>query len=75
MLSVWTQPELDMDMDAVAARETVTETVSKTVRQTVTARETMPLWLLVYLASAGGNDKRRRQLATGKRVKMLQACC
>lgn len=71
MLSVWTQPELDMDMDAVAARETVTETVSKTV----TARETMPLWLLVYLASAGGNDKRRRQLATGKRVKMLQACC
>lgn len=71
MLSVWTQPELDMDMDAVAARETVTETV----RQTVTARETMPLWLLVYLASAGGNDKRRRQLATGKRVKMLQACC
>lgn len=71
MLSVWTQPELDMDMDAVAARETVTETV----RQTVTARETMPLWLLVYLASAGGNDKRRRQLATGKRAKMLQACC
>lgn len=71
MLSVWTQPELDMDMDAVAARETVTETA----RQTVTARETMLLWLLVYLASAGGNDKRRRQLATGKRVKMLQACC
>lgn len=34
MLSVWTQLELDVDMDAVAARETVTEMVTETKTET-----------------------------------------
>lgn len=66
MLSVWTQPELDVDMDAVAARETVTETVRQTVTETETARERQCLcgfwfiWrLLVATTNGEGNWQTR----------------
>lgn len=78
MLSVWTQPELDVDMDAVAARETVTETVRQTV--TVTARETARerqclcgFWFIWRLLVATTNGEGNWQLANALRCCKLAA--
>lgn len=76
MLSVWTQPELDVDMHAVAARETVTETVRQTVTETETARERQCLcgfWFIWRLLVATTNGEGNWQLANALRCCKLAA--
>lgn len=76
MLSVWTQPELDVDIDAVAARETVTETVRQTVTETEIARERQCLcgfWFIWRLLVATTNGEGNWQLANALRCCKLAA--
>lgn len=65
---VSTQPELDVDMDAVAARETVTEIVT----ETETARERDNAFVAFGLFGVCW-WQRQTAKATAQRAKMLQA--